>query len=272
MFGALRAIRQLPFEPGQRYMEDPSGGHALCLWIHRGTYPLRLRLADIRKEDLPLIDARGRLKPLTLAANEGIAESTHMVIFEPGVVGCEFNFHGPRIGRLPAYLGERGEDEAGNLYFEPMFSRDAVRLLRNLREIKVFDLKIPTALIPLVTQRDPPLGRALRAMAAASGASTVALTAGPEAYSRGEAISPRMLTLAVSLAQSGTFNEEASRFVVTGFGADGQINEIDVLRGKLLSEERMVFQDEASRAVNTESAYSAIEEAYARVRESVLEE
>lgn len=242
------------------------------MWIQQGTYPLRLRLADVRRQDLPQIDSRGQLKPLTLAANEGIAESTHLVVFQGGLVGCEFNFYGPRIGRLSGYLSERATGGAQHVVFEPIFQRDPIQLLRQLESIKTFDLKIPVTLIPEVSGIDPPLGRALRAMAAGSGAGTVSTSLGPEPYARGGVIDPRMLALAISLAQNPAFKEGAGRFVVTGFDSQQRINEIDILRGKLVSEERMVFQNPTLRAINSNSAYAAISEAYEKVKSIIPED
>ena len=102
----LRHIEDLGWEPQGRYMLD-ADDNALCCWIDRMRAPQRLRFGVSRRSGLPLLERDGRVGPLNIAADAGLAELVHVVFFPDNIVGSEFNFYGPRVPRLRSYFEEK---------------------------------------------------------------------------------------------------------------------------------------------------------------------
>ncbi len=261
---ALHEVLKLHFRPGERYLETDDGTRATCIWVHRGTFPLRLRIADVRKSDLPLIDREGRLRPLNLASDEGVAEGTHLVVFADGRVGCEFNYYGPRIGRLSNYLEVKAPSVVPSVVFDPIIYTDTALQLRRLQSAKSVTFRIPAVLSRAVREVDESLGELLSSTAARTESPTVSIHLDPEPHSR-QPIGGGALELVRRLFKIQEIRNGAIEFTVSGFDSDGRINEIDLLGGRLVAEETMVRQDDSSRAVNSLSAYEAIEAARNRV-------
>ncbi len=116
----LKKIGRLQFRLGERYL-DLSGGQILCVWPEKEqlkSKPPRLRLGTVRQQDLPQLEDHGRISPLRLQSQQGIVEQTHVVFFDDGIVGVEFNFHGPRINRLGRYLYVRFPHDLPKINFD----------------------------------------------------------------------------------------------------------------------------------------------------------
>jgi hypothetical protein len=117
--GAPRTrIAGLPFNDAGRYFQD--GERILCAWIDRATARGQLRFAVIRRDGLPYAEQRGAQTALRLAATAGLVEQSHVVCFPNNIVGCEFNFYGPRLPALARYLTGRGGPKAQQVRFEPL--------------------------------------------------------------------------------------------------------------------------------------------------------
>ena len=79
-------------------------GKVLGCWIHSTKIPCKITLGSIRRADLPQIETQGELSPLEIPDKSGLVEQTHIVFLGDNIVGCDYNFYGPRIARLPFYL------------------------------------------------------------------------------------------------------------------------------------------------------------------------
>jgi len=159
---ALTHLQTLPFSESGKYY--PFGdGNALACWVDRLTSPLRFRLGQIRRSGLPGIESLGEIKPLSIPANSGLAEVTHFVLFDGGIVGVEFNFYGPRPSRLPVYL----EAKCGKLVTEfscdVLLKRNIEEQLKELSELKLFQLRIDPAYVSVVEKANDSLGAAFKA-------------------------------------------------------------------------------------------------------------
>ena len=96
---ALHHIDQLDFSPEGRYLDI--GDTTLCCWVRRADPPQKFRFGHIRRTGLPLVEIRGgRLDDLEIPDDSGLVEVIHVVVFENGIIGADFNFYGPRVGRL----------------------------------------------------------------------------------------------------------------------------------------------------------------------------
>ena len=50
----------------------------------------------IRRSGLPQVEHAGQIIPPTVLTGQGLVDLTHLVLFDDGIVGMEFNFRRPR--------------------------------------------------------------------------------------------------------------------------------------------------------------------------------
>jgi len=257
---ALRHINGLPFSNPGRYLTE--GDTALCCWVDRPNPHQRFRLGQIRRSGLPQVEQGGALTDLTIPANSGLAESIHVVVFPDNIVGADFNFYGPRMSRLSLYLHAKAGGHCPDVTFEPLLRRNVAEELDRLREIRMFHLKIRASYAATVAQANQDLGAAFEAAARAGDAEELEIVLRPRKHSR-NALSDRMLRVARRLARRGDLRTEASKFEVKGVRADdGTLEVIDILRDQLIAREEVMKQSRRGRALDSTSAYEAIERAF----------
>jgi hypothetical protein len=261
---ALQQIDSLDFTTEGRYLEL-RGGDALCSWVDRTQQPQRLRLATIRRTGLPHLEEAGELSPLEISERTGLYEPIHIVFFPGNIVATEFNFYGPRPSRLGAYLIAKAGAPA-TMTVDPLLRGDIADQLNRLQDIRVFDLKVRASYAETLAQLNEDIGRAFDAVARAGAAQEVQVILRPQPYSR-NSLSQRLLGFVRRLASDATVRENASRFHIRGFDeGTGRVEEIDVLRDQLIAKRRMVRLSDRTRAIDSTSAYGAIEEAYEELR------
>ena len=91
----------------------------------------------------------------------------------------------------------------------------------------------------------------------------------PRPYSR-QRLNPKMLQLVRRLARSNTIREDATKFEVKGFDQNlGRETTVDVLSDRFVVSKQMVRQDPRGRALISESAYQAIDEAYMEISDDL---
>lgn len=154
----LKHIDALPFAAGGRYYDD--GQRVLCVWVDKVEVPARLRLAVVRRQDLPSVEEGGELKALELSEDAGLVEQIHVVFFDHAIVGCDFNFYGPRLPGLARYLRNRGGDGAPMVTFDPLVRRDVADLLEQYEGVRLLDLRIRRSEIDEISKIDRTLGEA----------------------------------------------------------------------------------------------------------------
>lgn len=264
---ALQHIDQLPFAPAGRYLDD--GTSRLCCWVDRLNQQPRVRLMQIRQSGLPQLERQGQLSDLSIPANSGLAEAIHIVVFGSNIVGSDFNFYGPRMSRFSWYLREKGNGHCHDVTFEPLLRQDVAAELDRLREIRMFHLKIRSSYAATVEQADRDLGQAFAAAQRAGGAEELEIVLRPQKYSRNP-LSNGILLAARNLVRRGDLRLEASKFAVKGVRADtGALELIDVLRDQLVVREEVMRQSERGRALESSSAFDAIERAYGALEEEL---
>ena len=235
---ALRHINQLGFSAEGRYLDN--GDTTLCCWVHRTGPPQQFRLGHIRRTGLPLVEDRGRLADLEIPDNSGLVEVTHIVVFEDNIIGADFNFYGPRVGRLGQYLRAKCLGLCGPVAFEPLLRRDVEAALRRLRSVRLFHLKIRSSYAPSMAKVNEDLAATFEAASRVGGVEEVELTLTPKRYSRGSRLSG-LLRTTLSLAGDPDLQEAASIFKVRGPRTDtGELAEVDILRDQLIAEEQIM--------------------------------
>lgn len=261
---ALRHINALPFSNAGRYLAD--GDTALCCWVDRPNPRQRFRLGQIRRSGLPQVEQRGALTDLTIPANSGLVESIHVVAFPDNIVGSDFNFYGPRMSRLGIYLETKAAGHCPDVTFEPLLRRNVAEELDRLCEVRMFNLKIRASYAATVAQANEDLGAAFEAAARAGDAEELEIILRPRRHSR-NALADRMLRTARRLARRADLRTEASKFEIKGVRADdGRLEVIDILRDQLIAREEVMKQTRRGRALDSTSAYEAIERAFSELQ------
>lgn len=74
---------------------DEGDEQYLSAIVDRSEPPQRVRFYRIRRRNLPETEQSGNFADLVLAEQEGLAESIHIVLFDEGVIGSEYNHYGP---------------------------------------------------------------------------------------------------------------------------------------------------------------------------------
>ena len=259
---ALHHIEQLEFSREGRYLSI--GDSTLCCWVHRTDPPPRFRFGHIRRTGLPLVEKPdGHLDDLQIPDESGLVDLIHVVAFENNIIGADFNFYGPRAGRLGQYLSTKCREQCGPVSFEPLVRPDVVAALRRLGAIRLFRLKIRSSFVPNIAEASEDLASAFEAARRVGGAEEVDLVLAPKKHSRGGRLRDGLSHIAQRLAGDPDLQEAASIFKVGGLRADtGEPSEVDILRDHLVAEERIMRQTERGRSLHERSAYDAIIRAY----------
>ena len=254
-------IDGLQFETGDRYAEDTAGNATLC-WIDRHVPHHRIRLATIRRVDLPQLDQRGRLSPLGIPEGAGLAEPIHIVFFPNNIVGADFNFYGPRLSRLRDYLAEKADGVCPKLDFQPLLRPDVADQLDKLADIRMIRLKIDSSYIDTVREADENLGAAFRAAAEAGMAREVTIILQPDPKVA-KGLLHKLIPRLSWLSNRNDIHDKASAFSVSGRRSDtGRVELVDLLSAYIIAKKEIIRADPLTRALDPGSAYDAIEAAY----------
>jgi hypothetical protein len=159
-------ITQLNAGDREVYREvDADTGDPTRIYINTTTNPYRLALSKIRKQLLPSIRSDdGRKVMLDLAENEGLDESTHIVI-KDGIMAAEYNHYAPRPPSLIRFLSKAFANRLPGIRFAQLISSDIFRELNPSQELVCLSVKVPTHIIQLVREQDNSLGNALNSIA-----------------------------------------------------------------------------------------------------------
>lgn len=264
---AIRHVGKMPFSDDGRYLKSSSANSEkeLCCWPDSTRLPYRVRLANIRRGQHPPIENGGNFSPLILGAGGGLAEISHFVLFADGVCGAEFNFYGPRASQLPFYLAVKAPGLLPSFKLASIVRPDLQARLAALNDVKMLDLKVRASFADTLEIANEDLGAALRA-------NIKAVRARPEdefelrfvrrkSKKLQEQSAPaKLLDTIRNLAVRPEVKEQVSIFKVTGQGGRSQF--VDVLHEQFTAEKEIQPAIDSAGAVDTQSMYEAIEEAY----------
>ena len=261
---ALTAINSLPFSNNDdgRY-EPETDGNAICLLVHSiGTAPA-IRFCRVRRTGLPQLEHAGQISDLDLEADTGLLESVHVVFFPDGIVGAEYNHFGPRISRLGSYLHEKSNKIVDRATFRPLLRGDAAGQLDRLTDMRLLDFSVLPPYVEYVEQADRSLGSAFAAnRLVLEDPKTVQVTLTPEREAQTGALL-RLKNALKELVGNDELRMGTRRMQVRGKCADtDRVETIDLLKDQLISTKSIVRMNPRGRALNPDSAFLAIREAY----------
>jgi hypothetical protein len=220
---------------------------------------------------LPLKEQAGKLDTLDLAADQGLVELCHIVIYPEGYAAAEFNFSGPRIKRLSDYLYAKHNELNDKVTFLPLFQRDIVSLVEQMATINLMELTGQPGSASLLKEADQGLSDAVKTLGRVGAEKTVRLGL----FSDGGHKS-KLHTLAIRLAKVIRANRaeaEATlrKLRVQGFNTEGKIDAVDLLEQHLISFKLIERVREDSKALSSESAYKQIDAAYEQLKDKLEE-
>lgn len=258
---SLRPLGGLRFDDESAYMiEDDT---VTCGWLDREPWPSRLRIADIRRTNLPQVEQLGELTPLIIDRRAGLAEQIHVAFYPNNVVGSEFNFYGPRIARVAKFL--RNRVGMAPVSFEYLYRGDVIAQLNQLRDIRLFQLRISPPFIDELSTLDDSVAAMFRAADALGEIGRVEVILRPIPYSR-QPLPQRVRAAIGALVGRSVTRDAADVFRTEGLGPDGRVHPLDLLKDELVAEREMRRRSDGSRALDSSSVYSAIDDAYDQLR------
>jgi hypothetical protein len=267
--GALKRIDSLAFNVEGKYMQD--GDRLLCCWVEKAANPARARLAVVRREGLPSVEEQGVETDLTLNATAGLVEQIHIRCFDHKIVGCDFNFYGPRLPSFGRYLAEKGGSKAPKVEFEPLVRQDIAEMLAGFAGVRAMTLRVRRSELDAIEQSDKNLGAALRAQAKLGAAEEVEMTLRVKPYSRGITLSASLFNRAKKLAARKDIAEIAGRFIVDAVPeGGGSSRTLNILDDHLISEQQIAKRPGRGRGLDHASAYDAIGRAYGELKDDLI--
>ena len=277
---ALREIEELPFtnatnDDQGRYDFDLDG-NALCL-VNHGQYPNpSVRFCRVRRTGLPQLEQEGQITDLLLSPDTGLLEATHIVFFPNSIVGAEYNHFGPRVSRLGSYLHEKSKGAVPDVRLRPLLRVDIAAQLDRLTEVRWLEMSINRSYIDEIRRADDSLADAFDAASRAIGnTEIVVMTLKIEKQSRvsiRDSIVHRLKNLInQDSAHNGNIFQNSDRIQVRGKVRDtDRVETIDLLKDAIVSTKGIVRLSERGRALNTESAFQSIHQAYSELEEDIL--
>jgi hypothetical protein len=258
--GALDRIASLGFTDSGRYKLDVSSRVRYSAYPDTTEYPIKLRFGKIRRDTLPDIERAGKLDTLAIDEDAGIIDLSHAIIFPDGFVAAEWNPDGPKLAALGSYIFEKGRMNAVPK-FHHLVERDIVETLKKLVAVRVIELDIPPDAIELAREADKNLAAAVESTAAlgATKKTGLVLTADKPA----KPLRDLAVKIASILKSRPHERDLLDGFSVRGYGDDSKrMRYIDVLESKLMTAEAFLKNNERSRSLKTEDAYSTLEIVY----------
>jgi hypothetical protein len=140
----------------------PSGNErAIYVWAESET---EFIIGNIRYSGFPSVEDHGAVHDLEIEDDQGLLERTHVKFFTDGIVGVEFNYHGPRVSSLAAYLKKKCPTFPTSK-FEPIINEEILQELNNYKEFRLLRFCMHRDERDLVAQALPSLSDALEATA-----------------------------------------------------------------------------------------------------------
>jgi hypothetical protein len=240
------------------------GDDRLLAFVDRQTANQRLRIVRTRQTDIPQRELAAKLAGIPLRQGEGLAEVTHVVFLPDRHLGVEFNFHGPRASALTFYL-EKLAQSCPPVRARPLIRPDLMDALDKAGEIKLLDIRARRSYINTLATVDDNLGNAFRSAAELGGAEELEFVLRTALHSRGGQLLPRLKDILRDLLKKSDVTDGVDRLKIETVGdGDHPAETIDLLRGRLIFDTMMLRVSQRTRAVDGNSAYSAIEQAWSR--------
>jgi len=265
---SLSHIGKLDFNFKGRYLHDE--GKIICCWVDSYAMPCKIRLCSIRRKNLPQIETQGEITPLEIPENSGLLEATHIVFFGNDVIGCDYNFYGPKVSKLPFYLAEKAIGIAPPLLnIIPILRKDVLQQLQKMRDLRMFRLKIRAPFAENIKSINHSLYEAFHGGIVAGGADEIELILRASKRS-GILLLDNLIQTAKELIGQPEIQFESSKFVIDGYNPEkSKLESLDLLSDRFIVNTTVSRASIRSKAANPKSVYAAITLAYEDLKEEL---
>ncbi|HSW42845.1 MAG TPA: hypothetical protein VLM76_10080, partial [Patescibacteria group bacterium] len=261
LLAGLRAL--LP--TGDRYLEQGER-ITLCLPDHDGP-PAHLRIVNIRRRDLPQVEAAGVLSPLGIGRTAGLADQIHLVFFADNVVGSEFNYYGPRVTRLADVV--RAKRIGPEIELRDLVRENVIARLDAMTDVTAATLTVDRSAIEVARQSDATLARALDETAEFAERGVIEITVRRRPHSR-ETLSDRVRSVWRALARRPDAQEGLRGLRIEGRNpATGELETLDLLGQALMTSRRILRTQPGSRVLDSADAYAEIASAHDELSDEI---
>ena len=127
---------------GSRYLDEGNGNVIALFDAPPSNFGISMALGRTQRTALPQVETGGSMTPLPLADTAGLAELSHIVVYDHNIIAVESNYKAPRISRFPTYLQDRSQGTLGNFRLFKLLRKDAIAQLDRLSSIKSLQLKV----------------------------------------------------------------------------------------------------------------------------------
>jgi hypothetical protein len=266
LVNSVTEVHNIPWTNESRY-KDNGDGNSVCMWCDNFKPQIRIKLGTRRTTGLPDVEILGNLTPLEIAANAGLSEQTHMIIYKDNILGSEFNFFGPRPQQVKYYL----EDKTGinPIKLEMLLQKDMEKRLASFREIRLLRLRFKKSEAELLSEMAAGgLAETLKAVKN-SPSTVIDLTLKNEKYSR-EPLLRQVFDSVKKLVKNSGSKEILEVFNIQGYNAEkNQLEMVDLLGDGLITSQQVIKQGPKQRNTNSVSMYDAINKSYIELRDSI---
>lgn len=254
LVGDIRLVSQ-----SQNAYMNLDNGDVARIWVEPvARFPFRLKFGVTRRTGLPPTERAGILNDLRLQPDEGLSELVHCVVFSNSVLGFEFNSYGPRPSRMANYLSDKTEHQ---VKFVSLIRQNAAETLARYDSLSNVHIKVRSNVIDEVRQANETVGALLANIAEYNGIGNIELRIGTRPRSD-DILDGRILRGIRAMFARFNLWEDVKKFSLKGTELEtGRDVELDLLSEHIISKQQVVRVGDRSRAVQSESAYLAIERA-----------
>lgn len=250
-----------------KQLERADGDLTFCRIFGAGRYP-RLRLSTVRMAEIPQGFDRRDSSDFTfeMAEEQGIAENSHMVFFPDNILGFEYNYRGPGVGRLEEYLRTKAPIPESVVSFNALMDREFEEKLEGLVDLRELRVRVSHRQVETAQASDNDKAEddpfeVLQAMKNFEEAGEYELAWKSRNRSR-DSIVKRFFSVARSYLNRYDTEDSSAMLVIRGHDDEGHMHRINVLNERLMFEETTFKLRPADRGVISDSAFQAIEKAY----------
>ena len=261
---ALNAIAALPFtDDDNGCYEFDIDGNAVCAIAHSTRQNPSLRFCRIRRTGLPQLETAGKITDLNLGVSTGLLEAVHVVFFPNNIVGAEYNHYGPRMSRLGNYFYTKSNHVVPDAAFRPLLRGDAAEQMNRLNEIRELTFNILPSYVDEVSRIDDSLAEAFKATSRIlENPQTLRVYLKPMSIER-RTLLDRLVSPIREFIGTPSIREGIEKLEIKGRCSDsGRVETLDLLKDQLISTVQIVRMNARSRALDTDAAFHAINEAY----------
>ncbi len=138
----LSDLEKIPFTDNKRYQQTEDGFSVILKTTPYKNY-FRCLLGYSRKRELPSLEIKGAITPLSIPTGAAVFEGTHFLYFpEYRILVSEYNHFGPRIIRLGEHLRVQFLNRIESTETTPILNRGAEEILADIQTPKKFIFKV----------------------------------------------------------------------------------------------------------------------------------